>query len=78
MCLFLASIASIDKSSVQVYEETCKRLNICPCSTVIRSLYTTHINLANYGLGPRGCAALAVALVVSVKDRPSLDGWMDG
>ena len=67
--LFISeSMASMDKSSLQVYEETCKRLNICPCSTIIRSLYTTHINLANYGLGPRGCAALAVALVVSDKD----------
>ncbi|CAF3149449.1 unnamed protein product [Rotaria socialis] len=57
------SIASIDKSSLQIYEETCKRLNICPCSMVIRSLHTTKINLENYGLGPKGSAALAVALV---------------
>ena len=66
--LHLESVASIDKSSLQVYEETCKRLKICPCSSVIRSLNTTHINLANYGLGPRGCAALAVALVVSQQE----------
>ncbi|CAF1616877.1 unnamed protein product [Rotaria magnacalcarata] len=57
------SVASIDKSSLQIYEETCKRLNICPCSMVIRSLHTTKINLENYGLGPKGSAALAVALV---------------
>ncbi len=63
--LFLESIASIDKSSLQVYEETCKRLNICPCSMIIRSLYTTKINLENYGLGSKGSAALAVALVVN-------------
>ena len=55
----------MDKSSLQVYEETCKRLNICPSSMVIRSLYTTKINLENYGLGTKGSAALAVALVVN-------------
>jgi hypothetical protein len=32
---------------------------------IARSLNTTNINLGSYGLGPRGCAALAVALVVS-------------
>ena len=32
---------------------------------IIRSLYTTKMNLQNYGLGPKGSAALAVALVVS-------------
>lgn len=57
------SIASKDKSSIQVYEETCKRLNICPCSMIIRSLYTTTINLENYGLGTKGSQALAVALL---------------
>lgn len=61
---FLESIASKDKSSIQVYEETCKRLGICPSSMIIRSLYTTKINLANYGLGPKGSQALAVALLV--------------
>lgn len=59
-------MASIDKSSLQVYEERCKRLNICPCSMVIRSLHTTNINLENYGLGPKGSAALAVALIVNL------------
>jgi uncharacterized membrane protein len=63
--VLLESIASKDKSSLQVYEETCKRLKICPCSMIIRSLYTTHINLQNYGLGPKGSAALAVALIVN-------------
>jgi hypothetical protein len=55
----------MNKSSIQVYEETCKRLNICPCSVIIRSLYTTNINLQNYGLGVKGSAALAVALIVN-------------
>lgn len=54
-----------DKSCAKLYEETCKRLNICPCSMILRSLNATEINLRNYGLGPRGCAALAVGLVVS-------------
>jgi hypothetical protein len=63
--VLLESIASKDKSSLQIYEETCKRLNICSCSMIVRSLFTTKINLANYGLGPKGSAALAVALVVS-------------
>ncbi len=31
---------------------------------IMRSLYTTKINLKNYGLGPKGSAALAVALLV--------------
>lgn len=55
---------SRDKTCLQLYEETCKRLNICPCSMIVRSINTTKINLRNYCLGPRGCAALAVALVV--------------
>ncbi len=63
--ILLESVASVDKSSVEVYEETCKRLNICPCSMIIRSLHTTKINLENYGLGSKGSAALAVALIVT-------------
>ncbi len=66
MIVFLIEVTpSTDKSYVQLYEETCKRLKICPCSMIIRSLNTTTINLRNYGLGPRGCAALAVVLAVS-------------
>ncbi|CAF1670859.1 unnamed protein product, partial [Rotaria magnacalcarata] len=52
-----------DKPCVQIYEETCARLNICPCSMIVRSLNTTEINLRSYGLGPRGCSALAASLV---------------
>jgi hypothetical protein len=33
---------------------------------IIRSLYTTNINLKNYGLGVKGSAALAVALIVNI------------
>jgi hypothetical protein len=36
---------------------------------IIRSLYTTHINLENYGLGTKGSAALAVALVVNFQKK---------
>lgn len=57
-------IGSTDKSCLQLYEETCKRLNLCPCSMIVRSINTTKINLRNYGLGSRGCAALAAGLVV--------------
>jgi hypothetical protein len=32
---------------------------------IVRSLNTTKLNLGNYGLGPRGCIALAAALIVS-------------
>ncbi len=64
--LSIEPIQAIDKSCSQLYEETCKRLNIWPCSIILRSLNTTKINLRNYGLGPRGCAALAVALLVSL------------
>ncbi|CAF3594160.1 unnamed protein product [Rotaria socialis] len=52
-----------DKPCVQIYEETCARLNISPCSMIARSLNTTEINLRSYGLGPRGCSALAASLV---------------
>ncbi|UJR21905.1 hypothetical protein I4U23_024976 [Adineta vaga] len=54
---------SKNKSSLLAYEETCKRLNISICSMIIRSLNTTKINLANYGLGPKGSTALTVALL---------------
>ncbi|CAF1351276.1 unnamed protein product, partial [Adineta ricciae] len=52
-----------NKSSLLVYEETCKHFNISMCSMILRSLNTTKINLANYGLGPKGTAALTVALL---------------
>jgi hypothetical protein len=55
---------STNKSCLQLYEETCKRLNLCPCSMIVRSINTTKINLRNYGLGSKGCAALAAGLVV--------------
>ncbi|CAF3366478.1 unnamed protein product [Rotaria sp. Silwood1] len=57
------SVPALDKSGLQIYEETCARLNVCPCSIIVRSLNTTEINLRNYGLGPRGCAALAASLI---------------
>ncbi|CAF1139228.1 unnamed protein product [Adineta steineri] len=56
-------IVSNDQSSLQIYEETCKRLNISLCSMILQSLNTTKINLENYGLGPKGSAALAAALI---------------
>lgn len=62
--LFIDSTFSLDRTCPQIYEDTCARLNICPCSMIIRSINTTEINLRSYGLGPRGCAALAAALVV--------------
>ncbi|CAF0889784.1 unnamed protein product [Didymodactylos carnosus] len=58
-----ASIDSSDKSGIQIYEETCKRLNVVSCSRIIQSLTTSSLNLSNYGLGNRGCQALAVALI---------------
>ncbi|CAF3365908.1 unnamed protein product [Rotaria sp. Silwood1] len=57
------SVPALDKSCLQIYEETCARFNVCPCSIIVRSLNTTEINLRNYGLGPRGCAALAASLI---------------
>ncbi|CAF1418044.1 unnamed protein product [Adineta steineri] len=57
------NISQSDKSCVQLYDEICKRLNICPCSIILRSLNTTKINLGNYGLGPRGCVPLVVGLI---------------
>jgi hypothetical protein len=36
---------------------------------IVRSLNTTKMNLENYGLGPKGSAALAVALVVNFKRK---------
>jgi hypothetical protein len=54
------------KSSVQWYEETCHRMNICPCSIIIRDIWTAELNLKNYGLGARGCIPLAVALSVEI------------
>ena len=57
--------SSREKSDVQLYEEKCQELNICPSSVVQRSLVTTEMNLQNYGLGARGCRALSVALLVS-------------
>ncbi|UJR27321.1 hypothetical protein I4U23_008614 [Adineta vaga] len=57
------NINPADKSCVQLYEEKCKQMNLCPCTIILRTLNTTTINLTNYGLGPRGCAALVVGLI---------------
>ncbi|CAF1399229.1 unnamed protein product [Adineta ricciae] len=57
------NIPPADKTCVQLYEEKCRSMNICPCTIILRTLNTTKINLTNYGLGPRGCAPLAVGLL---------------
>lgn len=54
-------------STVEVYLQACKLVGVVPVSYFIRNLDSTTMSLTHHGLGPLGCKALAIALVVSVK-----------
>ena len=51
----------------EVYLQACRLLGVVPVSYFIRNLDSTTMTLSHHGLGPLGCKALAIALVVSLK-----------
>lgn len=52
-------------SIADVYLQACKLVGVVPVSYFIRNLDSTAMTLSHHGLGPLGCKALAIALVVS-------------
>lgn len=54
-------------SIAEVYLQACKLVGVVPVSYFIRNLDSTTMNLTHHGLGPLGCKALAIALVVSLE-----------
>lgn len=56
-----------ETSVAEVYLQACKLVGVVPVSYFIRNLDSTTMTLSHHGLGPLGCKALAIALVVSLK-----------
>lgn len=56
-----------ETSIAEVYLQACKLVGVVPVSYFIRNLDSTTMILSHHGLGPLGCKALAIALVVSLK-----------
>lgn len=54
-------------SIAEVYLQACKLVGVVPVSFFIRNLDSPTMILTHHGLGPMGCKALAIALVVSLK-----------
>lgn len=54
-------------STAEVYLQACKLVGVVPVSYFLRNLESTTMTLTHHGLGPLGCKALAIALVVSFK-----------
>ncbi|XP_031561538.1 leucine-rich repeat-containing protein 74B-like [Actinia tenebrosa] len=45
------------------YLKACKSLSLIPCSTFLRQLHRSDVNLKHYNLGTRGAEAVAVAMM---------------
>lgn len=56
-----------EMSIPEVYLQACKLVGVVPVSYFIRNYDSTTMILNHHGLGPLGCKALAIALVVSLK-----------
>lgn len=54
-----------EMSVAEVYMQACKLVGVVPVSYFIRNLGSPTMTLTHHGLGPLGCKALAIALVVS-------------
>lgn len=58
----------METSVSKLYVQACKLLGVVPASYFIRNLQnSTTMTLTHHGLGPLGCKALAIALVVNEK-----------
>lgn len=60
-------VSNKETSISELYLQACKLVGVVPVSFFIRNLESTTMTLSHHGLGPLGCKALAVALVVSLK-----------
>uniref|UniRef100_A0A3B4B4Q8 EF-hand domain-containing protein n=1 Tax=Periophthalmus magnuspinnatus TaxID=409849 RepID=A0A3B4B4Q8_9GOBI len=54
-----------EMSTAEVYLEACRLLGVVPVSYFLRTLRSTTVNLSHHGLGPLGCKAIAIALVIN-------------
>lgn len=54
-------------SVAEVYMHACKMVGVVPVSYFIRNIGIPTVTLTHRGIGPLGCKALAIALVVSLK-----------
>ena len=54
-----------EMSVAEVYVQACTLVGVVPVSYFIRNLGSPIMTLSHHGLGPLGCKALAIALVVS-------------
>lgn len=52
-----------------MYMQACKLVGVVPVSYFIRNLDAPAVTLSHHGLGPLGCKALAIALVVCLKSK---------
>lgn len=55
--------------TAEVYMQACKLVGVVPVSYFIRNLDAPAVTLSHHGLGPLGCKALAIALVVCLKSK---------
>lgn len=55
-----------ETSVAEVYLQACRLVGVVPVSYFIRNLDSPTMTLSHHGLGPLGCKALAIALVVSL------------
>lgn len=54
-----------EMSTADVYLQACRLAGVVPVSYFIRNRHAPSMTLSHHGLGPLGCKALAIALVVS-------------
>lgn len=55
-----------EASIPEVYLQACKLVGVVPVSCFIRNHDCPTVTLTHHGLGPLGCKALAIALVVNL------------
>ncbi|XP_039897608.1 leucine-rich repeat-containing protein 74A [Simochromis diagramma] len=67
-----------EMDTAEVYMQACKLVGVVPVSYFIRNLDSPAVTLSHHGLGPLGCKALAIALVVCLKSKSSFsDNYCD-
>ena len=57
----------VSDGGITKYKNLCHEMKIVPCSIVLKSLPTTSISLANYGISSNNVLALTNALKVTFK-----------
>ena len=64
---FLEDYSPYDFSGQKAYTNACKRYKALPSSSFFKNLADSEvINMAHYGMGPKGVKALSIPMVVSI------------